>query len=237
MTEYAEEDLFTERDRSEEFCSLLLSNGYVPVAEFRDLLYNEDLRHIVERRLNAVGMRLIYNIHSEYWGVALNANTAADDRLEWSNNFGLNRGAMALLLILWTKLILPKRLEQEAEAEDDKQPSLLKESFAELAPNAPTPRASISREQITAEFSKVLGGVTNTSKYLAQLARAKLIKVHGGVIEEGPLMSLVIDENALGEDLRRDVLISVLKRKHEVEKAAGEIGTTTSDTVDSQDDV
>src|SRR5210317_815684 len=156
MSEFPDISLFEERDRAEEFCSLVLSNGYVPVADFRDLLYNEELREIVERRLTAVGMTLIYNIHSEYWGVGLNKNTASDDRLEWSNNFGLGRGALALLLILWCKLILPKRLEDEADEED--QPSLLKETFAELAPNAPTPRASISRDQIVAEFSQVLGG-------------------------------------------------------------------------------
>ena len=84
--------LFSERDRAQEVCSLLLSNGYAPLANFRDLLYDEELRHRVERRLNAVGMRLLYNMHSEYWGVGLNANTAADDRLEWSNNQGLDRG-------------------------------------------------------------------------------------------------------------------------------------------------
>ena len=222
MTEFSDVNLFEERDRAEEFCSLLISNGYVPVAEFRDLLYNEDLRELVERRLNGVGMRLIYNVHSEHWGVGLNKNTASDDRLEWSNNFGLGRGAMALLMILWCKLILPKRLEQEAQQEDELQQSLLQETFAELAPNAPTPRASVSRDQIISEFSQVLGGVTNTSKYISQLARAKLIKTHSGVIEEGPLMSLVITENELTDELRREVLLFVLKRERQIKKAADE---------------
>lgn len=220
MSEFGNISLFEERDRAEEFCSLVISNGYVPVADFRDLLYNEELREIVERRLNAVGMKLIYNIHSEHWGVGLNKNTGSDDRLEWSNNFGLGRGALALLLILWCKLILPKRLEQEAQEEDDEQPSLLKETFAELAPNAPTPRASISRDQIVAEFSQVLGGVTNTSKYISQLARAKLVKAHGGIIEEGPLMSLVINEAELTDELRKEVLLFVLKRERQINTAA-----------------
>lgn len=228
MTDFPDVDLFEERDRAEEFCSLLISNGYVPVADYRDLLYNPELRELVERRLNGVGMRLIYNIHSEHWGVGLNKNTSSDDRLEWSNNFGLGRGSMALLLILWCKLILPKRLEQEAQAEDDDQPSLLQETFAELAPNAPSPRASVSREQIVAEFSQLLGGVTNTSKYISQLARAKLIKAHGGVIEEGPLMSLVITEAELTDELRREVLLFVLKRERQVTAAADATARSTN---------
>ncbi len=235
MSEFEDSNLFDERDRAQEFCSILLANGYVPVADFRDLLYNEELREVVERRLEGVGMRLIYNIHSEYWGVGLNSKTAADDRLEWSNNFGLSRGAMALLLILWCKLILPKRLEQEAQSEQ--QPSLLQESFAELAPNAPTPRASISRDQIVAEFSKLLGGVTNTSKYISQLARAKLIKAHAGVIEEGPLMSLVISESELNDELRREVLLSVLKRERHVKQAAEQVSAGSDNDTDSEDDV
>ena len=50
MTDFPEVDLLEERDRAEEFCSLLIANGYVPVADYRDLLYNPDLRELVERR-------------------------------------------------------------------------------------------------------------------------------------------------------------------------------------------
>ena len=40
MSEFPDISLFEERDRAEEFCSLVLANGYVPVSDFRDLLYN-----------------------------------------------------------------------------------------------------------------------------------------------------------------------------------------------------
>ncbi|MCH2175066.1 MAG: hypothetical protein MK193_05000 [Lentisphaeria bacterium] len=206
------EGLFADRDRAEEICSMLLANGYTKINDFRDLVYDVELRQDVEKRLNKVGMRLIYNMYSEYWGVGLNEHTSKDDRLEWSSNFGLSRGAMALFLILWCKLILPKRLEQEAQnSEDD---GILGDAFLEFLEVKPVPNASISREQVTAEFASLLGGVTNTSKYLTQLNRASLIKMHGGVIEEGPLMSLVIDEASLGDELRREVLLSVLRRSH-----------------------
>jgi len=198
-----------ERDRVQEICSLLIANGYAPATEFRDLMYDEDLRERVELRLDKVGLRLVHNVYSEHWGVVLNAHTAADERLEWSNNFGLERGAMALLLILWTKLVMPKRLAQEERQPEDGSVSSL---FPEVE-KMPQPRTSISRDQIVAEFGDVLGGLTLTSKYIAQLSRARLIKAHGGVIEEGPLLSLVVDETGLADDLRREVLISVLRRE------------------------
>lgn len=202
------------RGRAEEICSLLLANGYIRKESFRDLLFDEDLREEVEQRLQQVGMRLVQNVYSEYWGVALNAAAAADDRLEWSNNFGLERGAMALLLILWSKLILPKRLAQE-----ERQPSdgSVRSLFPELEP-VPNPEVTVSRDQIIAEFGELLGGVTVTSKYLAQLSRARLIRAHGGMIEEGPLLSLVVDEATLTDELRREVLISVLRREQEAKE-------------------
>ena len=208
--------LFAERDRAQEICSLLLANGYAPTADFRDLLYDEELRQRVERRLQSVGMKLLYNVHGDHWGIGLNDNTAADDRLEWSNNLGLERGALALLLVLWCKLILPKRLEQESTAE---QKGLLSAAFAEYLESPPRPAASISRDQIIAEFSQLLGGVTNTNKYLAQLGRAKLIKTYGGVVEEGPLLALAINEQGLGDQLRREVLISTLRREQKLRQA------------------
>ncbi len=231
MSDNYQESLFAERDRAQEVCSILVANGYAPVTEFRDLLYDEELRQRVERRLEAVGMKLIYNVYSEYWGVGLNDKTAADDRLEWSNNFGLARGAMALLLVLWCKLILPKRLEQEANRED---PGLLGDVFADILDHQPGPVASISRDQIVAEFGELLGGVTNTSKYLAQLSRAKLIKSHGGIIEEGPLLSLILDENSMGDELRREVLIHALKRERQAQKTAAEMTSAASEPVPEQ---
>ena len=209
----SEENLFTERDRAQEVCSILISNGYAPLADFRDLLYDENLRYEVEKRLDRVGMKLIHNVYSENWGVGLNDNTVSDDRLDWSNNLGLARGAMALMLILWCKLILPKRLEQESQRSEQ---GTLGEAFGNLE-KKPPPRSTASRDQILTKFGNVLGGSTNTSKYLAQLSRAKLIKTHSGLIEEGPLLSLVIDENNLNDELRKEVLLNVLKKDSQTE--------------------
>jgi hypothetical protein len=219
-----------ERDRVQEICSVLIANGYAATSEFRDLMYDEDLRERVELRLDKVGLRLVHNVYSDHWGVVLNDHTAADDRLEWSNNFGLERGAMALLLILWTKLVLPKRLAQEERQPEDGSVSSL---FPEVE-KIPQPRTSISRDQIVAEFGDVLGGITLTSKYIAQLSRARLIKAHGGVIEEGPLLSLVVDESGLADDLRREVLISVLRRE-QTTRAATPTEPSVDETAEDDD--
>lgn len=203
-------DLPQESDRIEEICSMLIANGHVQKDEFRDLLYDERLRKKVEARLKSVGLKLLSNAYSEHWGVGLNERTSADERLDWSNNFGLERGAMALLLIIWCKLVLPKRLAQEERQPEDGSVASLFPEIEEI----PNPRVSISRDQLIAEYAELLGGTTMTHRYLAQLSRAKLVKAHGGIIAEGPMLPLVIDEVGLSEELRREVLISVLRREH-----------------------
>jgi hypothetical protein len=208
--------LTASEERVQELCALLIANGYVNKEDARDLMYNDKLRQCVEQRLDGVGLRLVHNAYSQFWGVALNTRTASDDRLEWSNNYGLERGAMALLLILWSKLILPKRLAQEERRPEDGAVAAL---FPEVE-KVPHPRVSVSRDQIVAEFGELLGGVSLTSKYIAQLARARLIKAYGGVIEEGPLLSLVIDEGRLTDELRREVLLSLLRREVKVTEPA-----------------
>lgn len=204
-----------ERDRTQEICALIIANGYLRADEFRELMFDEALRTRVTQRLDSVGLRLVHNVYSEHWGVVLNDATAADERLEWSNNFGLERGAMALLLILWTKLVFPKRLAQEERQPEDGTAAALFPGIEKM----PQPRSSVSRDQIVAEFGELLGGVTLTQKYIAQLARARLIKTHGGVLQEGPLLALVVDETRLADDLRREVLLSVLRKEQATRQA------------------
>ncbi len=215
--EPTEPDVSVYEERVQELCGLLLANGYLHKEDARDLLYDELLREQLAKRLDTVGMKLIHNMYAEYWGVGLNDRTASDDRLEWSNNFGLERGAMALLLILWCKLILPKRLAQEERQPEDGTVASL---FPEVE-KMPNPRVNVSRDQIIAEFGDMLGGVSMTSRYVAQLARARLIKAHGGLIEEGPLLPLVIDENRLTDELRREVLVSLLRRERQASQESG----------------
>ncbi|HAR67754.1 MAG TPA: hypothetical protein DCR55_16330 [Lentisphaeria bacterium] len=198
------------QDQLQEICSLLIANGYIPKDQFQQLMYDDELRARVENRLDLVGLKLLQNVYSANWGVGLSDRTSSDERLEWSNNFGLERGAMALLLIIWVKLILPKRLAQEERQPEDGTVASL---FPQIE-TVPQPRVSVNRDQIVAEFADLLGGITLVGKYLAQLSRAKLIRCHGGLVEEGPLLSLVVDETKLGDELRRDVLLSVLKREH-----------------------
>jgi len=218
------------RDRVQEICSILIANGYVHKDEFRDLLFDEHLREAVSMRLDRVGMKLLHNIYGDHWGIGLNEATTGDARLEWSNNFGLDRGAMALMLIVWCKLVLPKRLAQESRQPEDGTVAAL---FPEIE-KMPNPTLNFSRDQLIAEFGDQLGGITMTGRYLTQLARAKLIKLHGGVIEEGPLLALVVDEARLGDELRREVLLSVLQREQRVMKDATAV--TDGDDADDEDD-
>lgn len=223
------------RDRTEEICSVLIANGYVHKDEFRDLLFDEHLREAVGMRLDRVGLKLLHNAYSNYWGIGLNEATTADTRLEWSNNFGLDRGAMALMLIIWCKLVLPKRLAQETRQPDDGTVAPL---FPEIE-KVPDPKVSVSRDQLVAEFGDLLGGITMTGRYLTQLSRGKLIKLHGGVIAEGPMLALVIDEARLSDELRREVLLNVLRREQAVAETAASLAQADliDDDISNLDDL
>ncbi len=206
--------------RAQLICSLLIANGYIPKADFADLMIDENLKSEVHNRLGAVGMKLLENPYSQHWAVGLTDATSADEHIEWSNNFGLDRGAMALLLILWSKLILPQRIAAKSEPALSFISHMGMESLQADNEDA-NPVASVSRDQLIAEFSDQLGGLILMSKYLSQLSRARLIKYHGNTIIPGPLLSLVINENDLMDELYREVLISVFRREKNGNGSAG----------------
>ncbi|RME70742.1 MAG: hypothetical protein D6781_05715, partial [Verrucomicrobia bacterium] len=99
-------------------------------------------------------------------------------------------------------------------------------------------------DQILSEFGKVLGGAGNVSKYLSQLARANLIRYYAGIIEEGPLLSLVIREEELNEELRREVLLYTLRGRQNIagdepdseDEPDTDIDSDTADDLDDEED-
>ena len=89
-----------------EFIARLLAQRWLPKsdAEVRRLLIDESFRQDIEHRLAAVGLRLLDNPFAAHIAVALAANTEnvvfgrGDAWL--SNNSGLNRDGVALLILL-----------------------------------------------------------------------------------------------------------------------------------------
>src|ERR671922_2463562 len=84
----------------------------------RRLLIDAPFREAVEGALRQVGLELAENVYAQHISVRvareLETPVFEDGQGNyWSNNVGLSGGAMALLTILWSLLILPKRQRQQ----------------------------------------------------------------------------------------------------------------------------
>jgi hypothetical protein len=112
----------------------LLAHQTLPRSDelVRRLLVDAAYREAVEGALRQVGLELAENVYAPYIAVRvareLETPVFEDGRGSyWSNNVGLSAGAMALLTILWSLLILPKRQRQQevpGEVGTDAQTSL-----------------------------------------------------------------------------------------------------------------
>lgn len=92
-------------------CANLLRKGYLKKSCLPTLELDEALLHQVQERLAQVGMELVWNSYSPYYAVRFTRNI--QDTIDESNNLGLKNNEVAMLVILWSKLILPKRLVVE----------------------------------------------------------------------------------------------------------------------------
>lgn len=198
------------RTRAQEICSRLMMRPYLPKNDFKDLVVNEDLRRDVEGRLRSVGLILVDNYYSKYFAVRLADEIERDASLSWATNFGLEKPAIALLVVLWAKLVFPKRVAQERREKPGKERPLFPAS-------EPVPELELSTSEVTlrAELGKKCGGA-KLPMYLGQLRRLGFIEYSRfDHITEGPLLDLLIDGQQMAVKLKNSALWDVLGRKGE----------------------
>ncbi len=196
--------------RAEEICSRLLIERWVPKRAYRDLLLDDDLRAMVGRRLGMVGLELVESFTSDYFAARLKRAIEGDIAFDWATNARLPRGAVALLVVLWAKLVLPKRLDPA----DHLAPAPIADGTgaAASAPAEPGPAPSISRDQLYAEFGRKFGK-TAFARYVGQLKSAGFVREdRAGNLREGPLLDLLIDGVQMAQKLRDSVLWDVLDK-------------------------
>ena len=182
--------------RAEEVCSRLLIERWVPKRAYRDLLLDDELRAAVRRRLGMVGLELVESFTSDWFAVRLKRAIEGDISFDWATNARLPRGSVALLVVLWAKLILPKRLEP----------------VDPTAAAEPVVAAVITRDQLYAEFGRKFGK-TAFARYVGQLKGAGFVREdRSGNLREGPLLDLLIDGVQMAQKLRDSVLWDVLDR-------------------------
>lgn len=158
-----------------------------------ELFYQE-----LSRRLESCGLEVIDHPFADHVALRLcrkleqpvfGAETA------WlSNNLGLARDHVALLVVLWALLILPKRSRQLTRQDDETSISQAEMFAAEKPlPSAEALNISIAETTLLADFGDRLGGKVRVNVGLGVLSRLKFIVRRGGSIYEGPLLDLALD--------------------------------------------
>jgi hypothetical protein len=176
------------------------------------VLSDELFRTEVDSRLLACGMKLLDNVYADHITVAL--ARAVEPRIfgakdVWqNNNFGLTRDGVALLVVLWAQIILPKRERQEAhqKAEQDQLDMFGKEK---PLPRAEETSIGISYKALLSDFGDKLGKKTRMDMNLGILSRLGFIERNLDTITEGPLLDLMMDTDTLKERIINGALAEV----------------------------
>lgn len=178
-------------------------------------LSDEQFRAEVDKRLLESGLKLLDNVYADHVTIALHRNVepkifGAKDIWQ-NNNFGLTRDGVALLVVLWAQIILPKRERQETHT------TVIDDQTDMFDKDAPIPRAEdasigISYTALLSDFGDKLGKKTRMDMNLGVLAKLGFIERRGDVILEGPLLDLMMDTDLLKERIINGALADVFKR-------------------------
>ena len=179
------------------------------------VLSDELFRAEVDARLLATGLKLLDNVYADHVTLAL--HRAIEPKIfgardVWqNNNFGLSRDGVALLVVLWAQIILPKRERQETHQHaDDEQNDMF--GIEKPLPRAEDTSIGIAYQALLADFGDKLGKKTRLDMNLGILAKLGFIERRGDVIVEGPLLDLMMDTDQLKERIINGALADVFKR-------------------------
>ncbi|MBB3214431.1 hypothetical protein FHW67_003748 [Herbaspirillum sp. Sphag1AN] len=179
-------------------------------------LSDEHFRTEIDSRLAACGMKLVDNVYADHVTLALVREVEPKvfgARETWqNNNFGLARDGVAMLVVLWALIILPKRERQAAHqsAKDDQNDMFGTEK---PLPSAEDTSIGVSYRALLADFGDKLGKKTRMDMNLGQLARFGFIERRGDVIAEGPLLDLLMDTDVLKERIVNGALHDILREE------------------------
>jgi hypothetical protein len=205
----------------------------------RRALSDELFRAEVDSRLAAVGMKFLDNVYADYVTLALARDVEPKifgAREVWqNNNFGLARDGVALLVVLWAQIILPKRERQEAHqlANEEQNDMFGKEK---PMPRAEDTSLGISYRALLADFGDKLGKKTRMDMNLGQLAKLGFIERKGDFIHEGPLLDLMMDTDVLKERIVNGALADIFHRPVKVTSMANVTNVTSVPTQQAENE-
>lgn len=200
--------------------SKLLAHQCLPRQDrlVKKALTDEAFRQELESRLHSCGLKFVENPYAGYVALALERDMeqpVMGDREEWlSNTMNLDRGTIALLVVLWALIVLPKRQRQieRREVGDNQGQS---ELFADEKPleTGRNVSAPVNRNALIADFGVRLGKATKVRANLGTLARLGFIIQRQEEIYEGPLLDLLFDYHQLAGRILDGALHDLLGRR------------------------
>ncbi len=203
-------------DDAQVLIARLIAERWIRRAEplARRALVDEEFREEVTRRLAACGLRLLDNPYATH--IALGLESVAEEPVlarngQWlSNNLALPRDCVALLVVLWALLILPKRERQisRRDSADTQQNDMF--GLEKPIPTGGDVEGSLPERTLLADFGKQLGGKTRIGFNLGILSRHGFIERHLSIIREGPLLDLALDHGVLAPRILDGALAELL---------------------------
>lgn len=195
----------------------LLAHRYLP-REDKDvlrLLTDASLRQEIEARLDACGLRLLDHPYADHVAIALarESETAVFEKDgEWlPGNIGLSKDAVALLVLLWALIILPKRERQMTHADVSGQVDMFGGVAKKTDIEAPP---GIQETTLLEDYGRLLGGKARVTQFLLPvLSRLGFIERRNKAIHEGPLLDLAFDYAEMAPRILEGVLADVLKHR------------------------
>ncbi|MDO9012506.1 MAG: hypothetical protein Q7U78_11965 [Gallionella sp.] len=207
-------------DSAARLIARLIAQRYLPRedTEIRRLLVDSSFHDEVKQRLAACGLRLLAQPFAAHVSVALLRETEGavfEQNDTWqASNIGLPKDAVALLVILWALIILPKRerqLSSEA-AQQDAQSEMFEN--VKLTPLAHEASRGIAVNVLLEDYGKLLGGRVRIQQFaLPQLSRLGFIDLRNKVIHEGPLLDLAFDYAEMAPRILQGALADLLKQR------------------------
>lgn len=224
----------------------LLAERWLPREDraVRQVLTDAELRDDLDRRLAASGLRLLEHPYAAHVAVGVaraQENDVFGSARAWAaSNLQLDRDALALLVVLWALLVLPKRQRQIARQENERHHDQ-EQMFADLKP---VPAGAemvepINERTLLADYGDKLGGKTRIHLNLGALARQGFIVRRKERIHEGPLLDLAFDYERIASRVMDGALSYVVAQARAAQAAppdaVDEDYDDISDEFDSED--
>jgi len=205
-------------DDSQQLAAQLLARRWLPRSHplVKRALIDTELWNQLGARLSGVGLQLVDNVHADHIAVALlrpaESAVFGEAGLAANNNLDLPRDGVALLVVLWSLIVLPKRQRQVARSD-----AIHAGQGEMFATDKPMPQAAsvaplISYRSLLADFGDQLGKKLRLDTNLKLLERHGFVTRRGEDIAEGPLLDLLIDYDLLAPRILDGALGDVLAR-------------------------